>query len=316
VSVTDRGIRKLGLSLNALLLFLPIALFLERLHPESHTLIFLTSCLAIIPLAGWMGRATEQIAERAGEGVGGLLNATFGNAAELIIALVALRAGQLDIVKASLTGSIIGNILLVLGASFLAGGLYHKIQEFNAVTARAQVEMLLLTSVALIVPGLFHALRPAGVVVDEAAVSLVISCLLIAVYVLSLLFALRTHKELPGRTCGFYRLDRLAERDPRGIGRARGTRGRHVENFRRRNCGRGDRQCGGAQQRRGGSRQEPHGPEPGHRSGQQHPDRAVRDSFAGVCQLLGGTDADGPCLQWWRDVRDCDLGQLGGPRHG
>lgn len=143
-----------------------------------------------------LGRATEQIADRAGEGIGGLLNATFGNAAELIIAIVALRAGQLDIVKASLTGSIIGNVLLVLGASFLAGGLCYKEQEFNAITARAQAQMLLVSALAVIIPGLFHALRPQGVSVDETAISLAIACLLMALYVLSLIFSLRTHKHL------------------------------------------------------------------------------------------------------------------------
>lgn len=125
------NILKLFLSLNVLLIFIPLSLYLEYFWPQAHTLIFFSACLGIIPLAGWMGKATEQIADRAGEGIGGLLNATFGNAAELIIAIVALRAGYLDIVKASLTGSIIGNILLVLGASFLAGGLRYKIQEYN-----------------------------------------------------------------------------------------------------------------------------------------------------------------------------------------
>ncbi len=196
MSKANRGVRRFGLSLNTLLFMVPVALYLEHARPESATLIFLASCIAIIPLAGWLGKATEQIADRAGEGVGGLLNATFGNAAELIIAIVALRAGQLDIVKASLTGSIIGNVLLVLGASFLAGGLQHKAQEFNPITARAQVQMLLVASVAVIIPGLFHALRPSGVAVDEAAISVAICCLLIVVYVLSLVFSLRTHKDL------------------------------------------------------------------------------------------------------------------------
>jgi Ca2+:H+ antiporter len=143
-----------------------------------------------------MGKATEQIADRAGEGIGGLLNATFGNAAELIIAIVALHAGYLDIVKASLTGSIIGNILLVLGASFLAGGLRYKIQEYNAITARTQAQMLLLVSVAIIIPALFHFLRPTEMAVNEAAVSLALAFLLMFVYVFSLLFSLHTHKEL------------------------------------------------------------------------------------------------------------------------
>jgi Ca2+:H+ antiporter len=109
--------------LNLLLIFVPIAIVLELMH-ASPTLIFITSCLAIIPLAGVMGKATEHLAERVGEGIGGLLNATFGNAAELIIAIVALRAGLYDVVKASITGSIIGNILLVFGLSAPLGAVY------------------------------------------------------------------------------------------------------------------------------------------------------------------------------------------------
>src|SRR5688572_16054692 len=100
--------------MNWLLIFVPIAIALEYAVPEQGLLIFATAAVAVIPLAGWMGRATEQIAQRTGEGVGGLLNATFGNAAELIIGMSALRAGLYDVVKASLVGSIIGNILLVL----------------------------------------------------------------------------------------------------------------------------------------------------------------------------------------------------------
>ena len=157
---SDSRAKAFGLSLNSLLIFLPVALYLEHFRPDAHTLIFFASCVAIIPLAGLMGKATEQIANRVGEGIGGLLNATFGNAAELIIAIVALRAGQIEIVKASVTGSIIGNVLLVLGAAFLAGGLRFKIQEFSLITARAQAEMLLVSAVAIIIPGLFHALRP------------------------------------------------------------------------------------------------------------------------------------------------------------
>jgi Ca2+:H+ antiporter len=108
--------------LNWMLVFVPIAVLLEYFAAEYHLLVFLAAALAIVPLAGWLGRATEQLAERSGEGVGGLLNATFGNATELIIALSALRAGLHDVVKASIAGSIVGNILLVLGAAMLAGG--------------------------------------------------------------------------------------------------------------------------------------------------------------------------------------------------
>src|SRR5947209_14180512 len=117
--------------MNWLLALVPVVIGLKYMAPQSSTLIFLAACLAIVPLAGWLGRATEQLAHHTGEGIGGLLNATFGNAAELIIAIMALRQGLYPVVKASLTGSIIGNMLLVLGAAFLSGGLKHKEQNFN-----------------------------------------------------------------------------------------------------------------------------------------------------------------------------------------
>ena len=148
--------------INWLLLFAPLAVGLEHLAPERHLLVFLASGLAILPLAAWMGRATEHLAERMGEGVGGLLNATFGNAAELIIALAALRAGLYDVVKASIIGSIVGNILLVLGAAMLAGGLRHREQHFNAAGARAQATMLTLAAITLILPAAFQVALGAG----------------------------------------------------------------------------------------------------------------------------------------------------------
>src|SRR5215212_7434140 len=116
--------------LDALLIFIPIAAILHYSH-ASGLWTFLASGLAIIPLAGWMGKATESLAEKLGAGVGGLLNATFGNAAEMIIAFQGLRAGLTEVVKASLTGSILGNILLVFGLSVLVGGVKHKNQKFN-----------------------------------------------------------------------------------------------------------------------------------------------------------------------------------------
>src|ERR1700739_1152544 len=141
---------------NWLLLFVPIAIGLEHVAPERYLLVFIASGLAILPLAAWMGRATEHLAERMGEGVGGLLNATFGNAAELIIALAALRAGIYDVVKASIIGSIVGNILLVLGGAMLAGGLRHREQRFNAAGARAQATMMTLAAITLILPAAFQ----------------------------------------------------------------------------------------------------------------------------------------------------------------
>jgi Ca2+:H+ antiporter len=181
--------------LKWLLLFVPIAIAIDFLAPERYLLIFIFSSIAILPLAGWMGKATEQLAERTGEGVGGLLNATFGNAAELIIALVALQAGLHDVVKASIVGSIIGNILLVLGASMLAGGIRYKEQHYNPVGARSQATMLTLAAIALILPAAFQiaaGTTPEGL----GRLSISISVVLLAVYLLNLLFTLVTHPKL------------------------------------------------------------------------------------------------------------------------
>ena len=191
-------------SLDWLLIFVPIAIVL-RFVPglENPTALFIVSCLAIIPLAGWMGRATEHLAEHLGQGVGGLLNATFGNAAELIIALFALSKGLDGVVKASITGSIIGNILLVLGLSFFAGGVKFREQKFNRTAASINATALTLAAIALIIPTVFH--QAAAVVpvamggwtpAKEQSLSLAIAIVLIVTYALTLLFSLITHKEL------------------------------------------------------------------------------------------------------------------------
>ncbi|MFN7944870.1 MAG: calcium/proton exchanger [Blastocatellia bacterium] len=186
--------------LNWLLIFVPAAVVLELMH-ASPILIFSVSALAIIPLAGWMGRATEHLAERLGEGIGGLLNATFGNAAELIIALMALRAGLFEVVKASITGSIIGNILLVLGLSVMAGGLKFPQQRFNTQAAMLGSTMLALSAIALIVPAIFHWIVTSSGRAGQAHeqdLSLEIAVVLIITYVLSLIFTLKTHAHLYG----------------------------------------------------------------------------------------------------------------------
>ncbi|MGH9778572.1 MAG: calcium/proton exchanger [Candidatus Acidiferrales bacterium] len=182
--------------MNWLLLFIPIAVALEHLQPEQSRWIFLSSALAIVPLAGWMGRATEQLAERMGEGIGGLLNATFGNAAELIIAIVALRAGLHDVVKASLAGSIVGNILLVLGVAMLAGGVRRPEQHYNAVGARSQATMLTLAAIALIVPAAYRAATREMGTTELGSISIWLSVVLLAVYAANLIFSLGTHKAL------------------------------------------------------------------------------------------------------------------------
>ncbi len=183
-------------SLNWLLIFVPAAIVSKFFFEDAATFTFITSCLAIIPLAGWMGKATEHLAERTGDGIGGLLNATFGNAAELIIAIVALSKGMTDIVKASLTGSIIGNILLVLGASMIAGGLKHSEQKFNATGARMQSTLLTLAAIGLVAPAAFHHSVGTQGQLQESHVSLAIAIILLVTYALGLWFSLRTHRHL------------------------------------------------------------------------------------------------------------------------
>jgi Ca2+:H+ antiporter len=187
-------------SLDWLLIFVPIA-FAVRYVPSLHneTALFVFAALAIIPIAGWMGHATEQLAHRMGEGIGGLLNASFGNAAELIIALMALRAGEIEVVKASITGSIIGNLLLVLGVSIVAGGFKYKKQTFNRTAARASCTALMLAAFALVIPTVFHfaAARSGGwTPLAEQRLSLAIALVLLATYGAMLVFSLVTHKQL------------------------------------------------------------------------------------------------------------------------
>lgn len=182
--------------INWLLIFIPITILLEHLAPDRALWIFSAAALAILPLAGWMGKATEQLAERTGEGIGGLLNATFGNAAELIIALVALRGGLHDVVKASLAGSIVGNILLVLGAAMLAGGLGRVEQHYNPAGARSQATMLTLAAIALIVPAAYRAIAGESSGPAVSSISVWMSLILLGVYAANLIFSLITHRAL------------------------------------------------------------------------------------------------------------------------
>ena len=196
---------RLDNALQLLLVFIPLAAAAEWLH-WGPLPVFAFACLAIIPLAGLMGGATERLAARLGAGVGGLLNATFGNAAELIIALVAIRQGLYDVVKASLTGSIIGNVLLVLGGALMAGGLKRERQTFDRAAAAAGSTLLALATIALLVPALFHQVVESAVgraeitrareVALERSLSLEIAIVLFTAYILSLVFSLRTHRHL------------------------------------------------------------------------------------------------------------------------
>ncbi|WP_298927136.1 calcium/proton exchanger [uncultured Ramlibacter sp.] len=180
-----------------LLVFVPAVLAAEHLFHADGKLLFGLSVLAIVPLAALLSHATESVASRTGDSIGGLLNATLGNLTELVIALTALIAGQHMLVKASIAGAIVTNSLFMLGASLLLGGLRHHTQEFNASTARLQAGQLFLATIALLVPSM--------VVGDKGGepqflhtLSLSLAVLLVVIYVLGMLFSLKTHKQFFG----------------------------------------------------------------------------------------------------------------------
>ena len=190
---------KLKPSLDWLLVFVPIAILLRFWHGGiSPTALFVCSALGIIPAASWIGRATEALAARVGEGLGGLLNATFGNAAELMIGGIALSKGLTNVVKASITGSIIGNVLLVLGLSIVLGGIKYKEQRFNRTAATTSVISLSLAAIGLIIPTVFHRAAdrtPTGwSPLVEQKLSLAIAVVLFLTYFCMLGFSLWTHK--------------------------------------------------------------------------------------------------------------------------
>ncbi len=203
------GIRRFLLSGSGwpylLVPFIPIAILLELNHADA-VLIFSAAAAGVIPTAALMGRATEELAHRAGPGIGGFLNVTFGNAPELIIAFFALNEGLQEVVKASLIGSILGNILLVMGAAMLVGGLKRERQTFNPTAASVQSSMLLLAAVALVMPTIFQLVQGGGLPQigeervdfgsDLEQMSLIVACILLASYAGGLLFSLRSHRAL------------------------------------------------------------------------------------------------------------------------
>jgi Ca2+:H+ antiporter len=182
--------------LLALLVFVPIVIILERVSPEAHTMLFLLSVVAIVPLAAVLSRATEAVAAKTGDAIGGLLNATLGNLTELVISLAALQAGQYLLVKASIAGAIVTNTLFMLGGAFLLGGLKHHIQEFNRVNAHFQACLLFLATIAILVPSLISGVDQVPAADFFQKLSLGLAILLIAVYALGMLFSLKTHREL------------------------------------------------------------------------------------------------------------------------
>jgi Ca2+:H+ antiporter len=187
-------LKKIGLKL--LLLFIPVTLALEHLAPDRPALVFLAAALGIVPLAGLIVQATEQIAHRTGDAVGGLLNATFGNAPELIIAFVALRAGLVDMVRASLVGAILANMLLGLGLAFLLGGLRHHDQEFNPRGSQMQVSLMIMAVISLMVPGSFHNIVTVETLHLERYLNTAVAVVLLISYALYLVFMLKTHPEV------------------------------------------------------------------------------------------------------------------------
>jgi len=179
-----------------LLALVPVALVAARLAPTAHTMLFVLSVMAIVPLAALLSHATESVAERTGDAAGGLLNATLGNLTELVIATAALRAGEYTLVKGSLAGAIVTNTLFMLGASFLLGGLRHHVQEYNRAGARLPAGLLLLATIALLGPS---AIGKADLVAGAAVtqkLSIALAVLLIVAYGLGLLFSLKTHREV------------------------------------------------------------------------------------------------------------------------
>jgi Ca2+:H+ antiporter len=180
-----------------LLVFVPIVFVGEMVKPDAHTLLFVLSVLAIVPLAALLSHATESVSAKTGDAVGGLLNATLGNLTELVIALAALQAGEYTLVKASIAGAIVTNSLFMLGASFLLGGLKHHTQEYNRASARLQAGLLFLATIALLIPSAVS-LRDSDTAQFTRQLSVALSVLLIATYALGLLFSLKTHREFFG----------------------------------------------------------------------------------------------------------------------
>ena len=179
-----------------LLAFVPAVFIAQAVRPEAHTMLFVVSVLAIVPLAALLSLATESVSAKTGDAVGGLLNATLGNLTELVIALAALRAGQYMLVKASIAGAIVANSLFMLGMSFLLGGLKFHVQEFNRLSSRLQASLLFLATIALLIPSAVR-LADAGPAAEfSEQLSLGLSGLLIGAYACGMLFSLKTHKEL------------------------------------------------------------------------------------------------------------------------
>ncbi|WP_296647692.1 calcium/proton exchanger [Romboutsia sp. 13368] len=182
--------------LKYMLVFIPIS-FIAKFMNASGTIMFLLACLSIIPLAGLIGEGTEEISFYSGPKIGGFLNGTFGNATELIISFFALKEGLFEVVKSSIAGAVIGNILLVVGASMLAGGLKYKTQKFNQKVSEVSSTMLLFAVLGLCIPALFtHTVDPKLLNTRYEGLSIFVAVVMIIIYALSLFFSFSTHKHL------------------------------------------------------------------------------------------------------------------------
>ena len=298
-----------------LLVFVPAAFVAAKLRPEAHTLLFVLSVLAIVPLAVLLSQATHAVAAKTGDATGGLLNATLGNLTELVIALTALRAGDHLLVKASIAGAIVTNTLFMLGMSLLLGGLKHHVQQFNRASARLQAALLFLGTVALLIPSFARDGGSPAAATYVQTLSLALAVLLIAAYGLGMLFSLGTHRELfaseeheqgaarrgamadgsrLGHTRRGHRAGGACRRNLRRIG-AVGCRGvrndARVRRLRhRRACRR--RRRDGVRFLRGAAK--PARPQHRHRIGQRVANRAVRRAGACAHQLRHRAVPDGP----------------------
>ena len=306
-----------------LLVFVPTVFVGKTFAAEAHTLLFVLSVLAIVPLAALLSHATESVAAKTGDAVGGLLNATLGNLTELVIALSALRAGQYTLVKASVAGAIITNTLFMLGASFLLGGLKYHVQEYNRVGARLQASLLFVATIALLIPSAVRMADSGESAAFTAQLSVGLSVLLIVAYGLGLLFSLKTHREFFGSA------ERADDEDePWPIALALATLAGvtvlvalvsevFVESVQEAavafgmtpafvgfvvvalvgGCGRD----GIGVFRRA---QEPAGSERGHRARERVPNCLIRGPGAGAAQLCPRADADGPAILAGRSCND------------
>ena len=309
-----------------LLVAVPVMFVAQAIAPQAHELVFVLSILAIVPLAALLSRATEAVATKTGDTIGGLLNATLGNLTELIIALTALKAGQYALVKASMAGVIVTNTLFMLGASLLLGGLKHHTQEYDPSTARMQAGMLFVATIALLVPSMLtevNGKKIGGHGIYRNA-DLWLSILLIGCYALGMLFSLKTHREFFGSA--HHEGDEAPW--PMGLAlatlaavtvlvamvshlfvdsvAARGDRIRNDACLRRLHHRRAGRRCGGNGLGLLWRTQEQVGLERRHRARERIADRALRCTDARPAQLRDWAGADELAILARRDRDDAD----------